>query len=98
MVKHRHSDRTVQGTELVEVLQHRNRLLTIMRHGSRAEVAKGFGLAALTPVSIAASAVRNPEQRDERLRLAKWRAQALFGAMRGLGHAAEVRKDEVGKS
>ena len=94
VVKHRHSDRTVQGTELVEVLQHKNRLLTILRHGSRADVAKGFGLAALTPVSIAASVVRNPDQREERMRLAKWRAKSLLGALRGAGHAADVRKED----
>lgn len=93
IVEHRHSDRTVQGTELVEVLQHRNRLLTLVRHGSPSEVAKGFALATLTPASIAVSAARNPHQRQERLRLAKWRAVALKDAVKGLGHAAGVRKE-----
>ncbi len=92
IVEHRHSDRSVQGTELVEVLQHRNRLLTIIRHGSTAEVASGFALAALTPLSIAASALRKPEQRAERLRLAKWRAKSLKQALQGVGHAVDVRK------
>lgn len=93
IVEHRHSDRTVQGTELVEVLHHRNRLLTLVRHGSPREVASGFALAALTPVSIAVSAARNPDQREERLRLAKWRAVALRDAVKGIGHAAGVRKE-----
>ena len=93
IVEHRHSDRTVQGTELVEVLQHRNRLLTLVRHGSTSEVARGFALAALTPVSIAVSAARKPAQRDERLRLAKWRAVALKDAVKGIKHAAGVRKE-----
>ncbi len=94
IVDHRHSDRSVQGTELVEVLQHRNRLLTLVRHGSGKEVAAGFALAALTPVSLAVSALRKPDQRAERLRLAKWRAKSLTDAVRGVGHAAEVRKQE----
>ncbi len=94
IVTHRHSERTIQGTELVEVLQHRNRLLTLVRHGSPAEIANGFGLAVLTPLSIAASAIRNPSQRDERLRLAKWRAKSLKEAVQGVGHAAGVRKRE----
>ncbi len=93
IVEHRHSDRTVQGTELVEVLHHRNRLLTVVRHGSPVEVASGFALAALTPLSIAASAIRNPAQRQERLRLAKWRARSLKGAVQGVGHAVQVRKE-----
>lgn len=91
VVEHRHSDRSIQGTELVEVLQHRNRLLTIVRHGTRAEVASGFALAALTPLSLAASALRNPDQRGERLRLAKWRAKSLKEAVQGMGHAVDVR-------
>ncbi len=96
VVEHRHSDRTVQGTELVEVLQHRNRLLTIVRHGSPVEVASGFALAALTPLSLAASAVRRPDQRDERLRLAKWRARSLKEAVQGVKHAVDVRNQDGG--
>ena len=92
VVVHRHSDRSVQGTELVEVLQHRNRLLTLVRHGSTAQVASGFALAAATPLSLAASALRNPDQRSERMRLAKWRARSLGQAVRGVGHAVAVRK------
>ena len=91
IVEHRHSDRTVQGSELVEVLQHKNRLLTQVRHGSRVDVAKAFGKAALTPVSLAASALRSPGERNERLRLAKWRAQALRDAVKGLPDAREAR-------
>lgn len=97
VVRHRHSDRSVQGTELVEVLQHKNRLLTVVRHGTPTEVASGFALAVLTPVSLAVSAARNPEQRDERLRLAKWRARSLKEAVQGLGHAVAVRKKENGE-
>ena len=91
IVEHRHSDRTVQGSELVEVLQHKNRLLTQVRHGSKADVAKTFGRAALTPVSLAASALRSPGERNERLRLAKWRAKALRDAVKGLPEAREAR-------
>lgn len=94
IVDHRHSDRSTQGSELVEVLQHRNRLLTIVRHGTPGEVASGFALAALTPLSLAASAVRHPDQRSERLRLAKWRAKSLKEAVQGVGHAVGVRNQE----
>ncbi len=94
VVEHRHSDRSVQGTELVEVLQHRNRLLTLVRHGSTGDVASGFALAALTPLSLAASAIRHRDQRSERLRLAKWRAKSLKEAVQGVGHAIDVRKNE----
>lgn len=93
VVEHRHSDRSIQGTKLVEVLQHRNRLLTLVRHGSRGDVATGFARAALTPVSLAVSALRTPSQRTERLRLAKWRAEALGQAVRGLGHARTARNE-----
>lgn len=91
IVEHRHSDRTGQGSELVEVQQHRNRLLTQVRHGSKADVAKTFGRAALTPVSLAASAIRSPGERKERLTLAKWRAQALRDAVKGIPGAREAR-------
>lgn len=91
IVEHRHSDQTVQGSELVEVLQHKNRLLTQVRHGSTGEVVKSFGRAALTPMSLAASAVRSPGERKERLRLASWRAKALRDAVKGLPEARKVR-------
>ncbi len=91
IVEHRHSDRSVQGTELVEVLQHRNRLLTLVRHGSPGEIAAGYARAALTPVSLAVSAVRAPGERDERMRLAKWRARALKDAVTGLPKARSRR-------
>lgn len=91
VVEHRHSDRSVQGTELVEVLQHRNRLLTLVRHAPPGEVVSGFVRASLTPVSLAVSALRAPDQRRERLRLAKWRAEAVGQAVRGLRHARTVR-------
>ena len=91
IVEHRHSDRSVQGTELVEVLQHRNRLLTQVRHGSAGDVVKTFGRASLTPLSIAASAVRSPGERKERLRLARWRAQAFGDAVKGLPKARQAR-------
>jgi GT2 family glycosyltransferase len=91
VVEHRHSDRSVQGTELVEVLQHRNRLLTLVRHAPPADIATGFAQAALTPLSLAYSALRTPGQRAERLRLARWRARALAQAARGAGHARVAR-------
>jgi GT2 family glycosyltransferase len=93
LVEHRHSDRSVQGTKLVEVLQHRNRLLTLVRHGSRGEAVSGFALAALTPVSLAVSAIRRPDERQERLRLAGWRAAALKQALGGLSHARRARNE-----
>lgn len=93
IVEHRHSDRSVQGTELVEVLQHRNRLLTLIRHAPPAEIASGFARAAVTPVSLAVSAIRTPGQREERLRLARWRAEALGQAVRGLKHARTARNE-----
>ena len=96
IVEHRHSDRSVQGTELVEVLQHRNRLLTLVRHGSATDVAKGYARAAATPLSLGVSALRNPKERDERLRLAKWRAKALKGAVTGIpkARAAKAMNEE----
>lgn len=93
VVEHRHSDRSVQGTELVEVLQHRNRLLTLVRHAPASEVASNFARATLTPISLTLSALRTPTQRRERLRLAKWRAEALGQAVRGLGHARAARNE-----
>lgn len=93
VVEHRHSDRSVQGTKLVEVLQHRNRLLTLVRHASPLEIASGFARATATPVSLAISAVRTPDQREERLRLARWRAASLGQAVRGLRHARTARNE-----
>lgn len=93
IVEHRHSDRSVQGTELVEVLQHRNRLLTLVRHAPPVDIATGFAYAALTPLSLAFSALRIPSQRSERLRLARWRARSLGQAVRGVGHARVARKE-----
>ena len=93
VVEHRHSDRSIQGTELVEVLQHKNRLLTLVRHAPPSDVAAGFARAALTPVSLAVSAIRSPGQRSERLRLARWRAASLGQAVRGLPHARAARKE-----
>lgn len=93
VVEHRHSDRSIQGTELVEVLQHRNRLLTLARHASSGDVAAGFARAFVTPISLAVSALRNPSQRRERLRLAKWRAEAVGQAVKGLRHARMARSE-----
>ncbi len=93
VVEHRHSDRSVQGTKLVEVLQHRNRLLTLVRHASPLEIASGFARATATPLSLAISAVRTPDQREERLRLARWRAASLGEAVRGLRHARAARSE-----
>jgi len=91
VVEHRHSDRTTQGSELVEVLQHRNRLLTMVRHNSPVQIAVGYARAAATPVSLGVSAIRNPDQRAERLRLAKWRAKALKDAVAGIPAARKAR-------
>lgn len=93
VVEHRHSDRTTQGTELVEVLQHRNRLLTLVRHGSAKEVASGYVLAVATPLSLAASALRHPDERVERLRLARWRAKALKEAVVGIPRARAAKAE-----
>lgn len=97
IVEHRHSDRSVQGTALVEVLQHRNRLLTLARHAPPTAVAVAYVRAALTPVSLAMSAIRTPSQRTERLRLARWRATALGQALKGFGHARNARS-EIGQT
>ena len=93
IVEHRHSDRSVQGTKLVEVLQHKNRLLTLVRHASPVDIAAGYARAALTPVSLALSAIRAPDERTERLRLAKWRAVSLGQAIGGVRHARAARNE-----
>ncbi len=93
IVEHRHSDRSVQGTRLVEVLQHRNRLLTLVRHASVIDAVSAFARAALTPISLAISAIRTPDQRDARFRLARWRAEALVQAVRGLRYARNARSE-----
>jgi hypothetical protein len=67
--------------------------LTLVRHAPPAEVAAGFARAAVTPVSLAVSALRTPGQREERLRLARWRAEALGQAVRGLKHARTARNE-----
>lgn len=77
VVEHRHSDRTVQGTALVEVLQQRNRLRTIRRHGSPLDIAKAYVRALLTPASLFATALRNRSLAPAYLRLAWWRLKAL---------------------
>ena len=93
IVEHRHSDRTTQGTELVEVLQHRNRLLTLVRHGSSVDVATGYARAIATPISLAVSAVRHRNERDERLRLARWRAKAVKDAIAGIPKARAAKAE-----
>lgn len=93
IVEHRHSDRTTQGTELVEVLQHRNRLLTLVRHGSSVDVAAGYARAIATPISLAVSAVRHRDERDERLRLARWRATAVKEAIAGIPKARAAKAE-----
>jgi len=95
VVEHRHSDRTTQGTQLVEVLQHRNRLLTLVRHGSPSDVATGYARAVATPISLAVSAVRHPGERQERLRLAKWRVKAIKGAVIGIPRARAAKAEHV---
>ena len=56
-------------------------------------MAKTFGRAVLTPVSLAASSLRHPGERKERLQLAKWRAKALRDAVKGVPGAREARTE-----
>lgn len=91
-VEHRHSGMTGQGTRLVEVLQHRNRLITIVRNGGLGTAARAYGRAALTPLSLVATALRDRRARPARLRLAWWRANALLGAMAALPAAVRARR------
>jgi len=77
VVKHRHSDRTVQGTAMVEVLQQRNRLRTVRRHGSPIAITQVYIRALITPLSLVASALRNRTLASAYLRLAWWRLKAL---------------------
>ena len=95
-VRHRHSQTTVQGSRLVEVLQHRNRLLTVARHDPIGEVGRTFVRAAVTPVSLVAAAARDRGGvRAARLRLARWRARAFVEAVAGLPAARQARRSAV---
>jgi len=62
-----------------------------LAQGWTTDIATGFAQAALTPLSLAYSALRTPGQRAERLRLARWRARALAQAARGASHARVAR-------
>lgn len=96
-VRHRHSQSTVQGSRLVEVLQHRNRLVTVARHDPAGAVVRAFGRAALTPLSLVASAARDRGPgREARLRLARWRTRALVGAVAALPSARRARRSMAG--
>ncbi len=96
-VVHRHSDATGQGSRLVEVLQQRNRLVTLARHGDAGTVAEAYARAALTPLSLAASALRDRGQARARLRLAGWRARSFGEALVRLPAARRDRRaDQAG--
>jgi len=63
----------------------------LIRHGSTADVVKGYAKAAVTPISLGVSAIRRPDERTERLRLAKWRAKALKDAVTGIPKARAAK-------
>lgn len=92
VVEHRHSDRTTQGAQLVEVLQHRNRLLMLARNAPLDVVVNAYARACLTPPSIAASAARSPAGVRPNLRLAAWRLRSLTQAIRGVPGALRGRR------
>ena len=92
-VEHRHSVTTRQGSRLVEVRQHRNRLLTVARNDTLGATARAYGRAVLTPASLAISAARDRgEGRKARLRLARWRARAVVDAFAALPAARRARR------
>ena len=91
VVEHRHSDRATQGTRQVEVLQHRNRLLMMVRNAPISEAAQAFGLALLTPTSLLVSSVRSGDGAARR-RLAGWRLRSVVGAVKMLGGALRGRR------
>ena len=76
-----------------DVLEHRNRLLTMARHGSGGERAMTFAQAAGAPVALAASALRHPGEGKERLRQAGVRARAFGSAVKGLGASRLARRE-----
>jgi GT2 family glycosyltransferase len=92
VVEHRHSDSASQGTELVEVYQHRNRIIMLLRN---APLAMGLGQLArafATPASLALSALRQPRLARAYLRLASWRLKAAVRATRRAPRAVLSRR------
>ena len=92
VVEHRHSDSASQGTEQVEVFQHRNRIIMLLRN---APLAMGLGQLArafATPVSLAVSVVRQPRLARAYLRLASWRLKAAVRATRRAPRAVLSRR------
>ncbi len=81
VVQHRHSDRSVQGTALVERHQHRNRLVMLARNAPTGVALGELVRAALTPASIVVSAVGDSRHRAARIRLAKWRLASVARAV-----------------
>jgi len=92
IVEHRHSDKATQGTRQVEVLQHRNRLLMLVRNAPAADVVAAFGRAVLTPTSLLVSSFRGGDA-GARRRLAGWRLQSLVDAIRMLPGAISGRRE-----
>ena len=94
VVLHRHSDNTEQGTRLVEVLQHRNRLLMIARYASGATLARSVLRSFATPVSMSLRSLQaRGEVREALLRLAKWRLAASVEALKMLPSAFRSGQD-----
>lgn len=94
VVRHRHSDKTEQGTRLVEVLQHRNRLVMMARHAPFAVFAKSLLRGFATPVSmmIRSGRVNGPVRAGLR-RLATWRLAAVVEAVKILPSALRSRRN-----
>ncbi|MGI9604863.1 MAG: glycosyltransferase family 2 protein [Acidimicrobiales bacterium] len=93
VVAHRHSHRTTQGSRLVEILQHRNRLLTLVRHAPIGAVVGAFARAGVTILSLLTP---RPNERSElwraRRRLGGWRARSLIDAVTGAPGAWGARR------
>ncbi len=92
IVEHRHSDKATQGTRQVEVLQHRNRLLMLVRNAPAADAFVAFGTAVLTPASLLVSSLHAGDA-GARRRLAGWRLQSLLDAIRKLPGAIRGRRE-----
>ena len=92
VVEHRHSDTTVQGTRLVEVLQHRNRLLMLVRNAPARRALAAFARAVLTPFSLVITALTSPAIALDALRLAQWRGRSVVGALTRLPEAMSGRR------
>ena len=92
LVEHRHSDRAVQGTKLVEVLQHRNRLVMLARNAPLRMAIGAYVRALLTPLSLLGSAVGSPAGVGPSLRLARWRARAVLEATARFPAAIRARR------